>query len=110
MRFFYIRHGEPIYDPDSLTEFGKRQAEAIAKYFAFHGLDKIYTSTSNRAIQTATPTAKKLNKEMTYLDFAHEKHTWEAFTIQINSERKWIYQLKPLIELFHSEEINELSF
>ena len=28
MLIYYIRHGDPIYDPDSLTELGKRQAES----------------------------------------------------------------------------------
>ena len=29
MLFFYIRHGEPIYDPDSLTTLGHAQANAL---------------------------------------------------------------------------------
>ena len=31
MIFFYVRHGDPIYNPDSLTPLGERQAEAVAK-------------------------------------------------------------------------------
>lgn len=31
MLLFYIRHGDPIYIPDSLTDLGKRQAEAVAR-------------------------------------------------------------------------------
>ena len=30
MLFYYVRHGDPIYTPDSLTELGHRQAEAVA--------------------------------------------------------------------------------
>ena len=56
MLFFYIRHGDPIYDPDSLTELGKKQADAVSKRLALYGIDKIYASSSNRAIQTAKPT------------------------------------------------------
>lgn len=37
MLFYYIRHGDPIYDPDSLTPLGKRQAEALGKRLATHG-------------------------------------------------------------------------
>ena len=29
MLLFYVRHGDPIYKPDSLTELGHRQAEAL---------------------------------------------------------------------------------
>ena len=60
MRFFYVRHGEPIYNPDSLTEFGKKQAETLSRRFLTIGLDEVYSSTSNRAIQTAAPTCKAL--------------------------------------------------
>ena len=31
MLFFYIRHGDPIYSPDSLTPLGRRQAEALGR-------------------------------------------------------------------------------
>ena len=64
MIFYYVRHGDPIYDPDSLTPLGKRQAEAVAKRLSVYGLDEIYASTSNRAILTATPTAEILKKEI----------------------------------------------
>ena len=55
MLLYYIRHGEPIYDPDMLTELGKRQAEAAAERRAPAGIEKIYASTSSRAIQTSRP-------------------------------------------------------
>ena len=74
MLFFYVRHGDPIYDPNQLTPLGKRQAEAVAKRLAAHGIDEIYASTSNRAIETAQPTCEILKKQMTLLDFANEDH------------------------------------
>ena len=49
MLLFYVRHGDPIYNPDSLTPLGERQAEAIARRLALYGIDKIYSSTSTRA-------------------------------------------------------------
>lgn len=81
MLLFYIRHGDPIYDPDSLTPLGEQQAEAISKRLALYGVDKIYSSTSNRAIQTALPTSQKTKKEIIPLDFCHEQHVWEEFTV-----------------------------
>ena len=42
MLFFYIRHGDPIYDPDSLTPLGLRQAEAVAKRLALYGLVAVF--------------------------------------------------------------------
>ncbi len=53
MLLYYIRHGDPIYDPDSLTPLGERQEEALAKRIANYGIDQIYASTSNRAYRTA---------------------------------------------------------
>jgi probable phosphoglycerate mutase len=74
MIFYYIRHGDPVYNPDSLTPLGSRQAEAVSKRLALYGLDRIYSSTSNRAIMTAQPTCEILKKEPVLLDFANEGH------------------------------------
>ena len=82
MLFFYIRHGDPIYDPDSLTPLGQKQANAVAKRLALYGIDKVYASSSNRAIQTAKPTCDLIKKEMEILDFANEGHGWKELTIE----------------------------
>ena len=29
MLLYYVRHGDPIYNPDSLTELGHSQADAL---------------------------------------------------------------------------------
>ncbi len=72
MLLFYIRHGDPVYDPDSLTELGHKQAEALSERLALNDLDEIYCSTSVRARQTAEPTAKKLNLPVNLLDWCNE--------------------------------------
>lgn len=81
MIFYYIRHGDPIYDPDSLTERGHKQAEALAKRISLYGLDEIYTSNSTRAQMTAEPTLQALGKEKIVVDWAHEGFTWDNFTV-----------------------------
>lgn len=91
MLFFYIRHGDPIYDPDSLTPLGQKQANAVAKRLALYGIDKVYASSSNRAIQTAKPTCDLIKKEMEILDFANEGHGWKELTIERNGRRKWLF-------------------
>ena len=63
MLLYYVRHGDPIYNPDQLTPLGQRQAEAIGKRLAVHGIDKIYSSTSTRAYQTALPLAEMLKNK-----------------------------------------------
>jgi Fructose-2,6-bisphosphatase len=60
MLLYIVRHGDPIYNPDSLTPKGIRQAEALAKRFAVHGLDEVYSSPLIRAQQTAQPTCELL--------------------------------------------------
>lgn len=92
MLFFFIRHGDPVYDPDSLTPLGQRQAEAVAKRFALYGLDRIYASTSTRAILTATPTSELLKKEIVTLDFAHETHAWRELSVELpDGNRTWCF-------------------
>ncbi len=49
MLLYYIRHGDPIYAPDSLPPLGERRAEAVGRRLAVYGPDAVYTSPSNRA-------------------------------------------------------------
>lgn len=72
MLLYVIRHAEPIYSPDSLTEKGKRQAEALGRRLAVHGLDKIYSSPMNRAQLTARPACELLGKTPTILEWTSE--------------------------------------
>lgn len=111
MLFFYVRHGDPIYSPDSLTPLGERQAEAVAKRLALYGVDKIYSSTSNRAILTAKPTCELLKKESEQLDFAHEGHAWGELTIvdEKNGERYWMFEHPEFISLLSSKSVRDLG-
>ncbi|MBQ6707623.1 MAG: histidine phosphatase family protein [Clostridia bacterium] len=109
MIFYYIRHGEPIYDPDSLTELGTKQAKALAKRLAIYGVDKIFTSSSNRAIETAQPTCELLNIEAECLEFAHENLTWEDLSVEEDGKRTWIFNSQKYKELFCGKEIRDLG-
>lgn len=60
MILYIVRHGEPIYGPDILTDLGHRQAQALVKRFERSGLDRIFSSPMGRARQTAQPTADAL--------------------------------------------------
>lgn len=103
MLFFYIRHGEPIYNPDSLTELGKKQAEALSKRLSFYGLDRIYASTSNRAIMTAQPTCDLLRKEATLLDFCNEGYAWGELTVVNEHGRRWLFEDEDSRQFFATE-------
>ena len=64
MLLFFLRHGDPIYSPDSLTPLGRRQAEALARRLARYGVNQIFASSSKRAMETAQPACEMMKKEM----------------------------------------------
>ena len=110
MILFYVRHGDPIYDPDSLTSLGKRQAEAVAKRLATFGVDQIFSSTSIRAMQTAQPLCELLGQSCTTLDFMHESLMDREMGIQIHDTRRtWFWSHPTYAQLLCSREVRNLG-
>ena len=72
MRIVFVRHGEPNYEKDCLTETGRKQAEAAAARLEREGISEIYASSMGRAQETAMFTARKLGLPVRTLDFMHE--------------------------------------
>lgn len=111
MLLFYIRHGDPVYNPDSLTPLGTRQAEAVGKRLALFGIDEIYASTSERAKLTAKPLCEMMRKDMTLLDFANEGYAWQELTV-FSKKRElntWLFFAPEMKELFHTPELISLG-
>ena len=110
MLLFFIRHGDPCYDPDSLTPLGLRQAEAIGRRLSCYGIDRIYASPMKRAMQTAQPTAELLGKEIIPLEFASEVHAWDELTLKHEDGRRtWANLHPPTVRLFASPEVRALG-
>ena len=110
MILYYVRHGDPVYNPDSLTPLGQRQAEALAKRFSVYGLDEIYSSPSVRAKQTAQPTCEVLKKEPIILDWCCESLAGKDFFIEYEpGKRTWAFNYAPLREAFNSPEVRALG-
>ena len=110
MLLYFIRHGDPCYDPDSLTPLGLRQAEAIGRRVARYGIDRIFASPMNRAMQTAQPAAELLKKEIIPLDFASEQHAWDELTlIDENGRRTWANLHPPTVRRFASADVRALG-
>lgn len=110
MLLFYVRHGDPIYDPDSLTPLGHEQAKSLAKRFVTYGLDRIYSSPSVRAQQTAQPTCDLLGKEKTVCPWACESVAWRYFSIDASTGiHTWCFYDPVILELFGSREVRELG-
>lgn len=110
MRLYFVRHGEPIYDPDSLTPLGHEQAKALSKRFLANGLDKVYASSSNRAIQTSQPTCDLLRKEPILCDWAHEALAFDDFKAK-DSEGKdqWILEVPDMVRKLNDPEVRKLG-
>lgn len=53
MRLIFIRHGEPNYEKDCLTELGHIQAKLVAQRLLQEDIKTIYSSPLGRARQTA---------------------------------------------------------
>jgi len=110
MLLYYIRHGDPVYEPDSLTPLGHEQAKAVAKRLAVHGIDKIYSSTSNRARLTAQPLCDLLKTEAELLEWCHEDNAYEYFHIvRPDGTKKWAVMDMPTKKLFVSKELGRMG-
>ena len=72
MRLIFVRHGEPNYDKDCLTENGKKQAMSTAVRLQNEDIKAIYSSPMGRAKETASYTAKAHKLDVEILDFMHE--------------------------------------
>lgn len=110
MLLYYVRHGAPIYDPDSLTPLGHKQAEALADRLCLYGFDEIYSSTSTRAILTAEPTCKRLGKTPILCEWAHEAHAWENFSIKkADGSHCWAFQDHAWVEKVNTPEVYKMG-
>ena len=81
MILYVVRHGDPDYENDSLTELGKLQASSLAKRFSVHGLDRVYTSPLGRAKMTAEPTCLALGITPRVLDWISEDAAFENLSV-----------------------------
>ncbi|MFQ9855552.1 MAG: histidine phosphatase family protein [Ruminococcus callidus] len=59
MKILLIRHGDPDYEKDSLTEKGWHEAELLAQRMAELEIQSFYVSPLGRAKDTASCTLKK---------------------------------------------------
>lgn len=72
MLLYIIRHGDPDYATDSLTQRGLLQAEAVGKRIFDAKINQIYVSPMGRARQTAAPACRLLGLPCQIEDWAHE--------------------------------------
>ncbi|MBQ2768612.1 MAG: histidine phosphatase family protein [Clostridia bacterium] len=63
MRILIIRHGDPDYEKDTLTEKGHREAKLLAERYGKEKIDYFYCSPLGRARHTCDYVAKAHGKE-----------------------------------------------
>jgi broad specificity phosphatase PhoE len=76
MRLYIIRHGDPDYSTDTLTDIGRREAQALASRLANEGLTHIYSSPLGRARQTMSYTAEATNLSPSIEEWTRELAWW----------------------------------
>lgn len=74
MRILIIRHADPNYEIDSLTETGWKEAELLSKRITAMDIKEFYVSPLGRARDTANVTLNKLNRTAEVLPWLREFH------------------------------------
>lgn len=72
MRILIIRHGDPYYPTDSLTEKGRREAEYLSERLLAENVTHAYVSPLGRAKLTAAPFLEKAGMQATELEWLRE--------------------------------------
>lgn len=72
MKLLIIRHGDPDYDKDSLTEKGWREAQLLSRRISRLNVKAFYVSPLGRAQDTASLTLKKMRREAEVCDWLKE--------------------------------------
>lgn len=111
MRIIFVRHGEPDYEKDCLTERGHLQAKAAGVRLTNEKIQKIYRSPMGRAKQTALHIANALNipeNELITLDFMREiecdtPNPWEKANVLVRNNESLLVKNWTKHELFATD-------
>lgn len=74
MKILFIRHGDPDYDMDSLTEKGWHEAALLAERIAKLDVKSFYVSPLGRAKDTASLTLKAMQRKAEEMPWLREFH------------------------------------
>ena len=72
MKLLFIRHGDPNYEKDCLTELGKKEAALLAERMAHTEVTEFFVSPMGRARETAQPTLDKVGRTATMYPWLQE--------------------------------------
>ena len=72
MRIIFVRHGHPNYELDCLTPLGHKHGDAVAERLKGETIEKIFSSTCGRALETAEHIDKNFGLGVEGLEFMRE--------------------------------------
>ena len=72
MRIIFVRHGHPNYEKDCLTPLGHQHGAAVAERLKGEPIEKIFSSTCGRAMETAAHIDEKFGLGVEGLEFMRE--------------------------------------
>jgi probable phosphoglycerate mutase len=72
MKLLIIRHADPDYENDSLTEKGRKEAELLSNRISAMDIKEFYVSPLGRARETADVTLNKMNRTAEVLPWLRE--------------------------------------
>ena len=91
MEIWIVRHADPDYAHDSITEKGEREAELLAQLLAKTDFDAVYCSPMGRAQKTASYYLNRTGKTAETLSWLHE---FEG-TVNLGGEQVMCWDRKP---------------
>lgn len=84
MKLLIIRHADPDYEKDTLTEKGWKEAELLSNRISAMDIKEFYVSPLGRARDTANVTLNKMNRTAEVLPWLKEFHVYDE---ELGSER-----------------------
>ncbi len=94
MKILIVRHGEPNYEIDGLTEKGAREAELLAARLIKEDITAVYCSTLGRARLTAEPTLKRLGIKAEYCPWLRE-FDYASIKVPYREQKKCAWDILP---------------
>ena len=105
MRLYIVRHAEPDYPRDALTVRGHAQARALALRLSTLGIERVYSSPKNRALETARYTAERLGLDVQIEPWTGELEDWWIPDEELGERPVWQVDAAILRALAPGQEI-----
>lgn len=115
MRILIIRHADPDYAVDSLTEKGWKEAELLSSRISKLDVRAFYCSPLGRAKDTASVTLNKIGRDAEYLDWLKEFYYCQVKLPYLNGNTGLCWDILPSFftktdDLYHNEKFMHVDF